>query len=159
MTEFEQYIKDRNAKAGRTVGTKYLNSKKSVYAAMKKAGQINIEYTIFNKILNKVGEKVWEYVYAGHHIAVPFLFNMEVVPNKIEWPKAIDWKRTHEWWCVDSDAFRDRLLVRRNPTRNILRIRHSTISRSRNQWYWPLMLEIRPSKGRVREIETKYTLQ
>ena len=159
MTEFEQYIEDRNAKAGRTPGTKYINDKKAVYSAMRKANQLDVDYPTFNKILNKVGEKVWEYVYAGHHIAIPFLFNMEVVPNKIEWPRAVDWKRTHEWWCVDSDALRNRLLVRRTPTRNILRIRHSTISRTRKQWYWPLMLEIRPSKGRVREIETKYTLQ
>lgn len=158
MTDYDKYLAERIAKSGRKSGTTYVNPRRKVYAKLKKEG-LDISYKKFSKLLETVAFKVWDKVYEGYHVAIPFLFNMEVVPNNIEWPRLVDWKRTHNWWQEDEDAFRNRLLLRRKPTRNFLRIRHSTISRSRKQWYYSLMLDVRPCKGMVREIETRYNLQ
>jgi hypothetical protein len=72
--------------------------------------------------------------------------------------KSVDWKRTHELWKHDEEAYNDRLLVRNTPLRYRLRIKHSTLSFSRKYWYLSMMMKIRPSKSRAKLIEEKYAL-
>lgn len=156
MTEVEEF-KSR-IKVGRKHGSVCCNRIRKAYWELKKAKKLKVDCSTFSLILNTVAEVFWKKVYAGHSVAIPYLFNMEVIPNESIFTRSVNWKRTWDWWKEDNEAFKDRLLVRNMPTRFILRTRHSTISRRRNMWYYPLLFDIRPTRQRVIDIETKYEL-
>lgn len=157
MNEAEQFIKSINR--GRKTGSKSSNRLRSIYSKLRKEKKVHVDYRTFTTVLRVIGETIWKKVYAGHSVAVPYLFNMEIIPNKYEFVRSVNWKRTLDWWREDDDAFRDRLLVRNEPTKYMLRTRHSTFSRRRSMWYYSLLFDIRLVKQRVRDIETKYELQ
>lgn len=144
---------------GRKKGSTSSNRIRETYWALKKEKKVSVDYHTFGEILRTVAEVFWKKIYAGHAVAVPYLLNMEIVPNKLLFTRSVNWKRTIDWWREDEEAFNDRLLVRNEPTQYLLRVRHSTISRKRYMWYYPLLFDIRPSRQRIRDIETKYELR
>lgn len=156
MNKAEEFIAGRNV--GRKKGGKCSNRVRDVYWALKKDKKIDVDYHTFSVLLRTVADIFWKKIYAGHSVAIPYLLNMEVVPNRLVFTRSVDWNRTFGWWKEDPDAFKDRLLVRNKPTRYYLRRRHSTYSRVRKMWYYPLLFDIRPVKQRIRDIETKYEL-
>ena len=143
---------------GRKGGSGPANHYRTVYRMLLEDG-IDIDYKTFTAILRTVADKVWDKLYAGHIIAIPYLFNMEILPNGSYLTKRVDWKRTCKLWSEDNDAFDEKLLVRHHPSRFIVNIKHSTLSRERKRWFWPLMMDIRLNIGRLRDIESKYELQ
>lgn len=157
MNEAERFI--NNINRGRKVGSKSSNKVRNIYYKLRKEKKVSVDYSTFGTVLRTVGDLIWQKVYAGHSVAVPYLFNMEIIPNPLQFVRSVNWNRTLNWWKEDEDAFRDRLLVRNEPTRFILRTRHSTFSRRRNMWYYSLLFDIRPTKQRMRDIDTKYELQ
>ena len=152
---YEQW--NSNIKRGRKAGSKPSNSYRTVYRMMRKEG-LDVDYKMFSKILRVVAEKIWDKLYAGHIIAVPYLFNMEIVPNGSSFSNRVNWKRTYKLWAEDEDAFEERLLVRHSPSKYIVRVKHSTLARQRKRWFWPLMMEIRLNRNRLRNLEDKYRL-
>jgi hypothetical protein len=156
MNRAEEFIKNINR--GRKAGSNSCNRLRTVYAKLRKEKRVSVDYKTFTDVLRTVGDLIWQKVYAGHSVAIPYLFNMEVLPNTHEFVRSVNWKRTLDWWKEDEDAFNDRLLVRNEPTRLMLKVRHSTFSRRRNMWYYSLLFDIRPVKQKVRDIETKYEL-
>lgn len=159
MNEFEDYIKNRLAKAGRRSGTDIRNRRRHIYNLMKKDGKIPVSYKTYSAILDTFADKFWNRIYSGNIVAVPYLFNMEIRKSNFRWVKTVDWKRTEALWSEDSDAFKDKLLVRHEPTRFFLRIKRSTLSRNKSEWYYSHLLEIRPSVKRIKGIDDKYELQ
>jgi len=145
---------------GRNTGSRSCNPIALIHRIMKSRGMIpnNMAATELSNILRTVGDCAWDLVYAGHNVAIPGLFNMEIRPNSIKWPRRVDWKRTMKLWEEDEEAKKDKLLVRSIPTDKYLRIKHSTIGSRRSWWYYPLMMEVRPCKGKMRQIDHKYTL-
>lgn len=144
---------------GRKKGSKCCNRIRQVYWALKRDKKVSVDCSTFGDVLRTVAEVYWNKIYAGHSVAIPYLLNMEIVPNKLMFTRSVNWKRTFDWWREDEDAFNDRLLVRNSPTRFLLRTRHSTYSRKRYMWYYPLLFDIRPAKARMMDIETKYELR
>lgn len=158
MMNYEEYDKLRRSRVGRKCGHSYSFTIKDVYDSLKASGDLKIDYRTFRKILRSVGSKVWSRLYKGQIIAIPYLFNMEIVPNNLKWPRKVNWKRTHQLWSEDEEAFKDRLLVRHEPSKYFVRIKHSTVSRNRKHWFYPSMVDIHLSKKRQREIDSKYEL-
>jgi hypothetical protein len=157
MNSAEEFIANR--KVGRKKGGKCSNRVREVYWALKKDKKVSVDYHTFGIVLRTVADVFWKKIYAGYSVAIPYLLNMEIVPNKILFARSVDWNRTFTWWKEDNDAFEERLLVRNQPTLYFLRARHSTFSRIRRMWYYPLLFDIRPMKQRVRDVETKYELR
>lgn len=159
MNGFEQYIANRRASAGRKTNTTCRNRRRHIYNLMKKDGKTPVSYKVYAAILDTFADKFWDRVYEGHIVAVPYLFNVEIRESNFRWVKTVDWKRTEALWKEDEEAFKDRLLVRHEPTRFFLRIRRSTFSRHKSEWYYSHLFEIRPSIKRIRDIDNKYELQ
>lgn len=157
MSEAERFINSINR--GRKTGSKSCNKIRSIYYKLRREGKVSVDCSTFGTVLRTVGDLIWQKVYAGHAVAVPYLFNMEVIPNPLQFVRSVNWSRTLNWWKEDEDAFNNRLLVRNEPTRFMLKVRHSTFSRRRSMWYYSLLFEIRPAKQRMKDIETKYELQ
>lgn len=153
---FEEYSALRKSKFGRKRGSIYNYSVKDVYDSLKKSGDISVNYRTFRSILYHVGTGVWDKLYAGRIIAIPYLFNMEIVPTNFKWTKRVNWTRTHALWAEDEQAFNDKLLVRQEPSRFFVRIKHSTIARVKKRWYYPHLMDIILSRKRQREIDDKY---
>lgn len=147
-------------KVGRKTGSSNRNQLPVVYSMMRRNGMLpdDMTKTELMIVLKKVGDKVWDLVYRGHKVAIPGLFNMEIRPNSLKWPRRVDWKRTLKLWNEDEDAKKRKLLVRATPTDHYLRVKHSTIGSKRSWWYYPLMMEIHPCKGKMRQIDNMYTL-
>lgn len=145
---------------GRNTGSGSRNPILLVHKIMKSRGMIpnNMPSTELTQILRTVGDCAWDLVYKGHTVAIPGLFNMEIRPNKLKWPRRVDWKRTLNLWAEDEQAKKDKLLVRAVPTEQYLRVKHSTIGTKRSWWYYPLMMEVRPCKGKMKQIDRMYTL-
>lgn len=156
---FEEYTRERISHVGRKKGGTVCNKMRSIYRTMRKDCTCNVDYKTFTAVVNAVGDEIWHRLYAGNIVAIPYLFNMEVVPNKFRWVNRINWKRTHELWEEDADAFNDKMLVRHEPTRYYLRVRHSTLSRKPGNWYRPLLFEIRPVKAMLKGLDDKYELR
>jgi hypothetical protein len=144
--------------AGRKKGSKMVNNIRTVYRLMRKDKAIDMSCTELSTLLNTVADKIWARVYAGNTVAVPYLFNMEVVPTKQKWVRGIDWKRTNELWKTDAEAKADKLLVRYRPTQYYIKVRHSTISPLRSYWYYSHLLTIRLSKAKACAVNQKYEL-
>ena len=158
MTRAEAYINDAMSRRGRKKGGCYCNRLRIVHKAMKEHGDIDFDEAQLSKILNTVAEKFWDKVYAGYGVAVPRLFNIEIIRNTCNWTRAVDWKRTLALWKDDEGAFDERLLVRHRPRRFIAKIRRSTIN-YRDRWYYANLLEFHVNKQRLKEIEDKYELR
>jgi len=156
MNDAEVFID--NIVRGRNKGSESCNRMRNVYSRLKKEHKITSSYAEFSAIIKLVGDLIWKKIYEGYSVAVPYLFNMEIIQNNIKWTKSVNWKRTFDFWKEDADAFNNRVLIRNIPTRMLLKVRHSTICRNRRMWYYPLLFEIRPSKQKVKDIETKYEL-
>lgn len=159
MMTAEEHIAKIYRNSGRKPGSRILNPVRVVYRKMKQNGSISMEYRQFSDLISAIATGIWKKVYAGNTVAVPYLFNMEIIPNRHKWVRTINWKRTHKLWLEDQEAFQERLLVRHEPSRFLLKVRHSTITRHPKRWYYPLLFEIRPSSCRTKDIETKYELQ
>jgi hypothetical protein len=155
---FEEYSKDRKSKFGRKKGSIYSFTIRDVYDSLKDSGDVSVGFKLFRKILYRLGTKVWDSVYDGKVVAIPYLFNMEIVNSNFHWIKNVDWKRTHKLWAEDEEAFKDRLLVRHQPSRFFVRVKHTTRTRDRSKWYYPSILDIKVSRKRQREIESRYKL-
>lgn len=144
---------------GRKPGSTSRNKFSVVYGMMKKNRLLHgVSRKQLKDIVNLVGDGVWDKVYEGHIVAIPGLFNMEVKRNRSKWSKRVDWSRTMKLWESDPEAKKDKLLVRAVPTEHFLHVRHSTIGLKRAWWYYSLMLDIKPSLGKVKQIEDKYEL-
>lgn len=156
---YDEYIADINSRRGRKQGSAIRNRFQDVYVRMREQGLLRgIKKQTLHELVNAVGDGVWEAVYKGHIVAIPGLFNMEVKQNKTRWRRRVDWFRTMKLWSEDEEAYKDKLLVRAKPTQHFLHVRHSTIGLKRAWWYYSLMLDIRPSLGKVKQIEDKYDL-
>lgn len=158
MRSYEEYLNEPVPRTGRNNGTRIANKVDDVYRLLRRDKHTSLSLKDFRKVLNTVADKFWGKVYDGHSVAVPFLCNFEVQPSTSMFVKSVDWKRTHELWKHDEEAYNDRLLVRNTPLRYRLRIKHSTLSFSRKYWYLSMMMKIRPSKSRAKLIEQKYAL-
>lgn len=145
---------------GRQKGSTNRNTIDIVYRKMKAGGKMpkGMTKNEFANVLRVVGDSVWDLVYQGHRVAIPGLFNMEIRPNNLKWPRRVNWKRTLRLWAEDEQAKADKLLVRAVPTERYLNVKHSTIGSKRSWWYYPLMMEIRPCKGKMKQIDDKYAL-
>ena len=154
-----EFIDSARRNAGRKKGSTIVNRIDSIYKSMVADGSTSLSRADFIKLLNAVSDEFWEKLYNGNCVAIPYLLNMEIVPNNKRFVNSVNWRRTKQLWLDDEQAFQDRLLVRHGPTRFFLKVKHSTINRNSRKWYYPIMFEIRPIRRRVKDIETKYKLQ
>lgn len=159
MRTYEEYINNPIPRTGRKRGSSISNKVSVVYRMLKRDGKTDITLSEFRKALDAVADVFWDKVYSGHQVAVPFLFNIEVIPAGSVFTPSINWPRTHKLWKEDRDAYEDRLLVRNTANRFKIKLRHSTISFNKRYWYLSLMMKIRLKKARVSAVEEKYLLR
>lgn len=159
MRTYQEYLNNPIPRSGRKPGSKMANRLDRVYKELRKDGKISISYTEFHKMLDVVADKFWDRIYSGYQSCIPYICTFEVVPSRTVFTKSIDWKRTHDLWKHDEQAYYDRLLIRNRPLRYCLKIRHSTLSFNKHYWYLSRMLKIKANKPRMKAIQDKYEVR